>query len=130
MKNYDAVVIGGGVSGTAVAYYLSEKGLKVALIERGDIASGTSGRCDGNVLIADKQPGLDAEMTFTSQLLLKELVNKIDYDFEYYQKGSLFIIESEEEFEVAESFVRAQREKNLPMRMMDKKEIHGCRSMH
>ena len=124
MKNYDAVVVGGGVSGTAVTYYLSEKGLKVALVERGDIASGTSGRCDGNVLIADKQPGFDAEMTYTSQLLLKKLVNKIDYDFEYYQKGSLFIIESEEEFEVAENFVRAQRENNLPMRMMDRKEIH------
>jgi len=72
MANYDTVIIGGGVSGCASAYYLSKKGVKVALVEKGDIASGTSGRCDGNILIADKQPGFDAKMTYTSQLLLKE----------------------------------------------------------
>jgi len=97
MTYFDAVVIGGGANGTAVAYYLSKKGIKVALVEKNDIASGTSGRCDGNVLIADKQRGFDTKMTYTSQLLLKELTEKIDYDFEYYQKGSIFVIESEEE---------------------------------
>jgi len=74
MKNYDAVVIGTEVSGTSVTYHLAEKGLKVALVEKGDITSGASGRCDGNVLIADKQQDFDTEMTYKSQLLLKELV--------------------------------------------------------
>lgn len=124
MTYFDAVVIGGGVNGTAVAYYLSEKGIKVALVEKEDIASGTSGRCDGNVLIADKQRGFDTKMTYTSQLLLKELIKKIDYDFEYYQKGSIFTVESEEELEVAQEHVQGQREDGYPMRMMDKKEIH------
>lgn len=124
MTYFDAVVIGGGASGTAVAYYLSKKGIKVALVEKNDIASGTSGRCDGNVLIADKQRGFDTKMTYTSQLLLKELTEKIDYDFEYYQKGSIFVIESEEELTVAQKLVQGQREDGYPMRMMDKKEIH------
>lgn len=124
MTYFDAVVIGGGVNGTAVAYYLSEKGIKVALVERGDIASGTSGRCDGNVLIADKQRGFDTKMTYTSQLLLKELTKKINYDFEYYQKGSIFVVESEEELVVAQKHVQGQREDGYPMRMMDNKEIH------
>jgi len=124
MTHFDAVVIGGGVNGTAVAYYLSKKGVKVALVEKNDIASGTSGRCDGNVLIADKQRGFDTKMTYTSQLLLKELTEKINYDFEYYQKGSIFVIESEEELVVAQKLVRGQREDGYPMRMMDKSEIH------
>ena len=124
MDNFDAVVIGGGVIGASVCYYLSKNGLKVALVEKGDIASGTSGRCDGNVLISDKQPGFDTEMTFQSQLLFKELYNEIPYDFDYTQRGSLYIIESEEEYNVADKFVKKQVENGYPMRMMSRKEIH------
>jgi len=124
MKNYDAVVIGGGVIGTSVAYYLSKKGIRVALVEKGDIASGTSGQCDGNVLIADKEPGFDTKMSYTSQLLFKELVSDIPYDFDYTQRGSIYIIESEEELKVAKEYVEKQVEDGYPMRMMDKSEIH------
>ena len=124
MKSYDAVVIGGGVIGTSVAYYLSKKGMKVALVEKGDIASGTSSRCDGNVLIADKQPGFDTKMSYTSQLLLKELVKEISYDFDYTQRGSIYIIESEGELKVAKEYVEKQIEDRYTVRMMDKSEIH------
>jgi len=124
MKSYDTVVIGGGVIGTSVAYYLSKKGVKVALIEKRDIASGTSGRCDGGISISDKMLGLDTKMTYTSQLLFKELVKEISYDFEYTHRGFRYIIESEEEFKVAEEYVKKQVEDGYPMRMMDKKEIH------
>ncbi len=124
MKGYDVVVIGGGVIGISVAYYLSRKGIKVALVEKGDIASGTSSRCDGNVLIADKQPGFDTKMSHTSQLLFKELVKEISYDFDYAQRGSIYIIESEEELKVAKEYVKKQVEDGYSMRMMDKSEIH------
>lgn len=40
MKNYDVIVIGGGMMGKACAYYLTREGLKTALIERGGIALG------------------------------------------------------------------------------------------
>lgn len=40
----DAVVIGGGVIGTFTAYYLAQRGLKVALIEKGVIAGEQSSR--------------------------------------------------------------------------------------
>jgi glycine/D-amino acid oxidase-like deaminating enzyme len=124
MKSYDVVVIGGGVIGTAVAFYLSTSNLEVCLVERGDIASGTSSKCDGNILIMDKQPGLDTKMTHLSQLLYKELQRTLDYDFEYTQKGSLYFIESEEEMAIAENYVRTQAEDGYPMQMMDYKEIH------
>ena len=59
-KTYDVAVIGGGVIGTSCAYHLVKKGLSVALIERYDIARGTSSHCDAAALIVDKQPGEDA----------------------------------------------------------------------
>ncbi len=44
MKPLDLVVIGGGITGLGVARLAARNGLAVALIERGDLASGTSSR--------------------------------------------------------------------------------------
>jgi glycine/D-amino acid oxidase-like deaminating enzyme len=41
---FDAVVIGGGIVGTTAAYFLARKGLKVALVERGSLAVGTTSK--------------------------------------------------------------------------------------
>ncbi len=41
-KQFDAIVVGGGINGAISALALSAHGLSVALIERGDFASGTS----------------------------------------------------------------------------------------
>lgn len=125
MKSYDAVVIGGGVIGTSVAYYLSKKGIRVALVEKGDIASGTASRSDGNIKISDKQPGIETEMAYASQLLFKDLANEISYNFDYAQRGSICIIENEEELKVAQKYVKKQVEDGYPMRMMDKSEIRN-----
>lgn len=39
---FDVVVVGGGINGAAIFHYLSAKGYRVLLIEKGDFASGTS----------------------------------------------------------------------------------------
>ena len=41
---FDLVIIGGGITGCGVALDAAQRGLKVLLVERGDIASGTSSR--------------------------------------------------------------------------------------
>src|SRR3954468_20045684 len=38
MRGFDAIVIGGGLVGTAIAYGLGQRRLKVALIDEGDVA--------------------------------------------------------------------------------------------
>lgn len=43
-KTYDVVVVGGGVVGSAAAFYLARRGATVALLERGKIGGGTSSR--------------------------------------------------------------------------------------
>ena len=58
-KQYDVAVIGAGAIGTSVAYHLCKAGLSTVLLERGDIASGSSSHCDAVGLICDKLPGID-----------------------------------------------------------------------
>ncbi|WP_068617470.1 glycine oxidase ThiO [Paenibacillus tuaregi] len=51
-SRYDAVIIGGGVIGCFLAYQLTKRGKKVALVEQGELASGASGAAAG-MLAAD-----------------------------------------------------------------------------
>ena len=45
----DVVVIGGGATGLGVAWDLTLRGLRVTLVEMGDVATGTSGRYHGQL---------------------------------------------------------------------------------
>jgi len=43
-EDYDLLIVGGGIVGAGLAYEASSQGLKVALVEKGDFASGTSSK--------------------------------------------------------------------------------------
>jgi glycine/D-amino acid oxidase-like deaminating enzyme len=47
----DVVVVGGGIIGTACAYELSQRGISVTLVERGELAAGASGRNHGLLVV-------------------------------------------------------------------------------
>ncbi|HCK75056.1 MAG TPA: glycerol-3-phosphate dehydrogenase, partial [Acidimicrobiaceae bacterium] len=42
--NFDVLVVGGGITGVGCALDAASRGMSVALVEQGDIASGTSSR--------------------------------------------------------------------------------------
>lgn len=122
----EVVVIGGGVIGTSITYYLSKEGMDVTLVERGDIASGTSGGCEGNVMAQDHEPGFDSNMTVESNKLYQELVRELDDDFQYHQPGSIFLIESEEEWDFMQNRLQKQKAVGLPVRMIGRDELREC----
>ncbi len=122
-KSVEVAVIGGGVIGCATAYYLSKSGAKVAIIEAGDIASGTSSKCDGNVLVSDKMPGYDCMLAKKSIDLFPGLVDELDYPCEWTQRGSLILLENEKELEVGAKFCSDMKKSGIPMRMMEKEEM-------
>ncbi|CAI8813576.1 D-hydroxyproline dehydrogenase subunit beta [Brevibacillus sp. IT-7CA2] len=116
-------VIGGGIIGAAIAYYAAKAGLDVVVLEKGELASGTSSRCDGNILAIDKDPGFDSQMSLKSQMLVDQLSLELDQTFEYRAPGSVLVCESEAEMEAAHEWVRRQKEAGLPFRMLDRADI-------
>jgi sarcosine oxidase subunit beta len=123
-RSADVVVIGGGVVGTAIAYFLARKNIDVILVEKGAITAGTSGRCEGDVLVCDKTPGFDSRLTRLSQDLFPQIANELDDDIGWTQKGSLLAIENEAEMEAAKTLCAQLAAEGLPVRILDKYEVH------
>jgi sarcosine oxidase subunit beta len=105
MKNYDAVVVGGGMAGAATTYNLSQWGLKVLLLERDNITSGASGRNGGQVIQLDGRDK-DAEaimnrLKYSTRTvdLLKVYEKELDFDFEFRQIGSIDVAADEAEYQ-------------------------------
>lgn len=122
-KEYDAVVVGAGAIGTSVAYHLCLKGLKTAIMDIGDIASGSSSHCDAVGLICDKLPGIDTKMGQASIDYYEELADKFTYDFEFERKGCLYVCETEPEMKAATEYMEKQKADGYPLRMVDGKEL-------
>ncbi|MGE5701045.1 MAG: NAD(P)/FAD-dependent oxidoreductase [Clostridia bacterium] len=126
MKTHsEVVVIGGGIMGSAIAYYAASEGLDVTVVERGELASGTSSRCDGNILAIDKDPGFDSQMSLKSQELVDQLSRELEHSFEYRAPGSILVCESEAEMEAAQQWVDRQKTAGLPFRMLDRQDIRN-----
>lgn len=122
-KTYDVAVIGGGVIGTSCAYHLVRKGFSVALIEKSDVARGTSSHCDAVALIVDKQPGVDAAMGYASIQRFLELQNELDYDFELHQRGCLYACDTEQEMEVAAQYAKDMQADGYNVNALTPKEL-------
>ncbi|MCU5706876.1 FAD-binding oxidoreductase [Bacillus wiedmannii] len=125
MRHCDVLIIGGGIIGCSIAYYTSKYGRDVTIIEKGEFVSGTSSRCDGNILAIDKDPGFDSQMSLVSQRLVTDLSEELEHSFEYRAPGSILVCESDEEMEAALQWVNRQKEAGLPFRMLDRQDIRA-----
>src|SRR5699024_5054275 len=121
----EVAIIGGGIVGCAIAYYVSKAGLDVTLFDKDDIASGTSSKCDGNITIVDKDPGFDSKMSLKSQELTTELKKDLQLPFEYRELGSILVCDNEEEMEAAVEWVNIQKENGLKFNVLDEKDIRN-----
>lgn len=124
-ENVEIAVIGGGVVGCAAAYYIAEAGMECVLIEKNDIASGTSSRCDGNITIVDKDPGFDSQMSWKSQELTVELKEKLNIPFEYRALGSILVCDNDDEMQAAKDWVETQRKAGLKFNLLDRTDIRN-----
>lgn len=121
----DVIVIGGGIMGAAISYYCSKAGLDITVLEKKELASGTSSKCDGNILAIDKDPGFDSQMSLKSQELVDELSGELEVPFEYRNPGSILVCENDTEMEAAEKWVKQQQESGLEFRMLDREDLRN-----
>ena len=74
------IVIGAGAIGAACALALTEAGAEVVVIDRVGVAGETSSRCEGNILVSDKEPGAEALMAIEASRAWRSLAERLDAD--------------------------------------------------
>jgi len=92
---YDLCIVGGGITGVCVAHDAASRGLKVALLERGDFAEGTSSASTklvhgGTRYLEHAELGLVREALRERRLLLKlapHLTGPIPFMIPLYRHG-------------------------------------------
>lgn len=114
----DVVVIGGGVIGSSIAYHLARKKVRVLLLEKGNLADGSSGACDGMVLLQSKKPGIHLQMAIESRKRFARLREELPLPIEYSECGGLVIIETKDELSAMQQFVKEQREMGLNVSLL------------
>lgn len=83
--------------GAACAYYCTAAGLRVAVVERGAIGSGTTSACEGNILVSDKEPGAELDLALLSSRLWRQIGEDLGRStIEYEAKGGVVVAGSQE----------------------------------
>ena len=95
-KPFDAIVIGGGIAGCALARELASRGVKVVILEQNAIAAESSGRNTGTLLSGPQKEVV--ELLDASVAIYGELAEG-PVPFEFARIGHLLISEDEASFE-------------------------------
>jgi D-hydroxyproline dehydrogenase subunit beta len=95
---FDAVIVGGGIVGAACALAFSQRGMRIALVEQGEIGAGATAAAMGHIVVLDDSPAQLA-LTRYSQSLWRQLASCLPPDAEYTQRGTLWVAEDDEEMQ-------------------------------
>lgn len=115
----DVLIIGAGIVGCATAYYAAKAGLSVTVVERNLPASGTTSRCEGNILLSDKELGPELELTRYSLGLWQGELLEHGHLWEFEQKGGIIVASRESSLVSLERFSSAQREFGIHSERLD-----------
>ncbi|NNE67883.1 MAG: FAD-binding oxidoreductase, partial [Pyrinomonadaceae bacterium] len=122
MKSFDAVIIGGGIVGTACAYRLSQAGLSVALIEKRFISAGVTSAGMGHILVMDDSEAQVA-LTSRSREIWRELSGDLPDICEFENCGTLWVASNEDELEEAVKKESFYRKKGIHAKVVDSEEL-------
>lgn len=120
----DAIVVGGGVTGTSIAWRLAEAGKRVLLLERRGIAAGASGRNGGmtgagSALHAASPAGRAVYAVTTANFrLLQTLPDELGADFALRLPGSVDVITTREQMAYLQAAVRAERAAGIDVEIL------------
>ena len=118
----DVVIIGGGVNGCAIAYYLSKLGIKVSVFERKYLSSGATGSCGAGIR-QQWSTKENTELAIQSVHMFERLSEELDQDIEFSQGGYLIINHTDEELAQSKKNVKMQKTLGLDVSLVPLDEI-------
>ena len=129
-KSADVVVIGAGVVGCSVAYYLAREGVSVTVVEQEAIGSGASAHATGSLSLlgAEFTPGPSFQLARASfsefEQIVPELESATGMDLLYQRRPSLRLAMDDEEADLIKGMM-AWQEPHVKMSWIDAQEVHS-----
>ena len=125
MKNTaDVVIVGGGIIGCSIAYYLAKKNKSVIVLEGCDhIGNGGSSRNGGGVRQSGRDPRELPLVMYGIKHLWPNLSEELEVDCEYHQDGNLRLGKTEKHRQILEGLTERAKSCGLDVRMIDGDEV-------
>jgi len=117
----DVVIVGGGVVGASAAFHLAEAGAEVVLLERDQLASGSTSKAAGG-LRAQFSDALNIEIAKRSLQAYKAFEQRPGWEIDYEEIGYLFVLTTEAERAAFTQSVALQNELGVPSRIITREE--------
>ena len=118
----DVVVVGGGVIGTSIAFHLAEAGVDVCLVERDQLAGGSTSRAAGGVRAQFSDP-LNIAIGLRSIEAFERFAERPGAEIDLHQVGYLFLLDRAEDVAAFEASVALQNELGVPSRFVALDEV-------
>ncbi len=120
-ETHDVVIIGGGIIGVSLAYFLAKEGVDVCIVEKKNIGLESSGRCGGGIGQSHREE-VDLPIAKFSVKMWKSISEEMDIDIEYRQHSNLRLAMNEAHAEKLQAMVERERAGGLDVRFLDRAE--------
>jgi sarcosine oxidase subunit beta len=117
----EVVVVGGGVIGTSGAFHLAEAGVDVCLLERDQLAGGSTSRAAGGFRAQFSDP-LNIALGLRSIEAFTQFEVRPGAEIDLHQVGYLFLLDRADDVVAFEASVALQNELGVPSRFVDLEE--------
>lgn len=132
----DVCIIGGGITGVSVAYYLANRGIEVAVLEKDKLCSGTTGGSTGKVTsqhgliykyLKDTNGKEFAKKYFDANEEAKEnikkIVNKEKIECDLEIKNAYVYTENEKEIQSIKEEIEYTKKLDIPSKFVSKIDL-------
>ena len=100
----DVVVVGGGIAGASTAFWLSRRGIRTVLCEKGVVGGEQSSRNWGWVRKMGRDPR-ELPLMLESERIWRDLDKLVEADVGYRRSGVVYLCDSQDELDRRESWL-------------------------
>lgn len=118
-------VVGGGIVGVSTAYFLSEKGYDVVVLEREHLAFGASGRNAGIQWSHTRTKGLALDLARLGVRIMEHLEPELGRSFELDRSGGMFYFMTDAQRRVFQELAQARAADGVRIEVLDESQARA-----
>ena len=122
-RRAEIIIIGGGIVGTSIAYYLAQKKARgVVLLEKGMLGEGSTAKCAGGIR-AQFSTEINIRFSLESFKTWNRFEEITGIDLGFKRVGYLFLATSEDEWGVFRANADLQHQFDIPAELLSPQEF-------